>query len=227
MSGILYIVATPIGNLGDITKRAIETLELVDFVLAEDTRVTHKLLQHISLKKRVFIYTDHSPPSQEDKIIEELKSGKNCALVTDAGTPGISDPGEKLIDRVLEAQIQVVPVSGPSAVATLMSVFGKPYPAYHFWGFFPSKRKKQRELMEYFDSIPGVHVFFESPFRVIKTLEKFFIDKEMFHMVIGREMTKMHETYYRGTPQEAYEQLKQDKVKGEFCIGIVKLKEKK
>ncbi len=220
--GSLYIVATPIGNLGDMTQRASDILKLVDYVLAEDTRVTLKLTNHLGLKKRMFAYTDHASEAQEEKIIQELQSGKNIALVSDAGTPCISDPGAQLLKKVLAEDIEVIPVSGPSSVSTLISVFGAPSLSYHFWGFFPIKRKKQRDLMDRIDSIPGIHVFFESPYRILKTLDKFFLTKDNYHMVIGREMTKLHETYYRGTPKEVLDQLGRDKVKGEFCVGVMK-----
>ena len=221
MSGILYIVATPIGNLTEITDRARQVLTDVDFVLAEDTRVTVRLFNHLEIKKRMFTYTEHSPPAQVKKIIEELEAGKTFALVSDAGTPGISDPGSRLINDVLKADIQVIPISGPSAVSTLVSVFGRPHLAYHFWGFFPIKRKKQVQIIECIESVPGIHVFFDSPFRILKTLEKYFIDKTGYHMVIGREMTKLHETYYRGTCKEVYDALSKDVVKGEFCVGLI------
>ncbi|HLD45339.1 MAG TPA: 16S rRNA (cytidine(1402)-2'-O)-methyltransferase [bacterium] len=221
MSGILYVVATPIGNLKDISQRLRETLEAVAVILAEDTRVTLRLLNHLGIKKRLFSYTDHASEQQEDKIISELESGVSFALVTDAGTPGISDPGHLLVERVLAAGLGVIPVSGPSAVATLVSVFGKPHTAHHFWGFFPTKTKKQKELVASIDLLSGIHVFFESPFRILKTLEKYFLDKEHYHLVIGREMTKLYETFYRGTPQAVYEQLKAGVVKGEFCVGVM------
>jgi len=221
MSGTLYIVSTPIGNLSDLSQRTRDILSSVDYILAEDTRVTLKLLNHADIKKKLYSYSEHSSQTKDEMVLSELSKGMNYALVSDAGTPAVSDPGARIVDAALRDGVDVVPIPGPSAVTTLMSVFGKPVTSFHFWGFFPQKKKKQRILVEYFDSIPGVHVFFESPYRILKTLA-LIEDKEEFHVVVGREMTKKFETFYRGSPSEVKTLIEQDTSKGEFCIGVVK-----
>lgn len=221
MSGTLYIVGTPIGNLGDVTLRAVEILKTVDFILAEDPRQTLKLLNHFGFQKKLHPYSDRKSAEKDQKILENLEAGQNYALVSDAGTPGISDPGEKLVELALIRGITVVPIPGVSAVATLVSVFGKMTPGFHFWGFFPKKKKMQKMLCEFFQTISGIHVFFESPYRVQKTLGLFLAWPD-FEMVVGREMTKKFETFYRGTPQAVFDKLMADPVKGEFCIGLIK-----
>lgn len=222
MPGTLYIVATPIGNLKDVSERALETLKEVDYILAEDTRVTVKLLNHYGIKKKLYSYSEHSSATKEETVIQELNQGKNYALVSDAGTPAISDPGARLVGKVLQENLSVIPIPGPSSVTSLMSVFGVPESSFHFWGFFPIKNKKKKQLIEYINEIPGVHVFFESPYRIIKTLEQHFVERDEFYMVIGREMTKQFETFYRGKPRQVLEALQQDKIKGEFCVGVIK-----
>ena len=221
-TGSLFIVATPIGNLSDISPRTVNALQQADYVLAEDTRRILKILNHCGLSKKLFSYSEHSSTVKEDAVLAELLAGKSYALVSDAGTPAVSDPGARLVQKDITQAITVVPISGPSAVTTLMSVFGVPETFFHFWGFFPIKKKKQRQMVDYYSTIPGVHVFFESPFRILKTLEACFADRADFHMVIGREMTKQFETFYRGTPAQVLEQLKAGVVKGEFCVGVVR-----
>lgn len=222
MAGTLYIVATPIGHLSDMSPRAAQILGAVDFVLAEDTRVVLKLLNHHGIRKRLYSYSEHSSKKKDAAILRALTAGKSCALVSDAGTPAVSDPGARLIAKAVDSNIPVVPIPGPSAVTALVSVFGRPETPFHFWGFFPVKRKKQTQLMDCIDKIPGIHVFFESPFRILKTLAKHFRCRDDLYMVVGREMTKVHETFYRGRPVAVYEALKADRVKGEFCVGVAK-----
>lgn len=223
-SGKLYIVATPIGNLQDITERAIETLKTVDFILAEDTRVTLKLLSHFNISKKLYSYHEHSSPEKNQTIVENLKSGTSYALVSDAGTPAVSDPGAKLVELARENDIDIIPIPGVSAITTILSIFGKPAPSFHFWGFFPTKLKKQKELLEYFENIQGIHIFFESPYRIEKIFEKHLLQLQNFHVVIGREMTKKFESFYVGPPKTAFAELKKDQIKGEFCIALLKNK---
>ncbi|MBF0107539.1 MAG: 16S rRNA (cytidine(1402)-2'-O)-methyltransferase [Deltaproteobacteria bacterium] len=224
MTPTLYIVATPIGNLKDCSLRFKEVLESVDFVLAEDPRVTLKLLNHAGLKKKVYSYSEHSSPQKEEAVIKNLLAGMSYALISDAGTPAVSDPGARLVARAVTNGISVVPVCGPSAVMALISVFGVPETAFHFWGFFPKKNKKALQIIDHIEKIEGIHVFFESPYRILKTLKSHFVDKADYHMVVGREMTKQHETFYRGTPAEVLQVLSNDTVKGEFCVGVIKSK---
>lgn len=220
MSGILYIVATPIGNLSDITDRAKEILGHVDFILAEDTRVTLNLLRHLGITKKLFSYSEHSSEQKEQAILDNLLSGQNYALVSDAGTPAVSDPGSQLVAKAIENEITVVPIPGPSAVSAILSVCGFVHNAHHFWGFFPQKKIRQSEHLEFFRRVPGVHVFFESPFRIEKTLRDVFGDTTDFDMVVGRELTKKFETIYRGSSQQVLEQIKGDTIKGEFVVAV-------
>lgn len=220
MSGILYVVGTPIGNLEDITLRALETLKGVDFVLAEDTRVTSKLLSNFEIKKEIISYHQHSSDSKKLEILKLLIEGKNLALVTDAGTPGISDPGNELVDFLLstEQSIKIVPIPGVSAITTLLSSCGIKCDKFLFIGFWPKKHKtKYLELVKE-AGIPIV--FFESPYRILKTLE--LLDNEFpeKRIVVGRELTKMFETLYRGTIKEVREKISKDKLKGEIVAVL-------
>lgn len=222
MSGVLYIAATPIGNLADATHRLREVFEKADIILAEDTRVTLKLLHHWGSSKRLISYSEHSSTAKEERILAELQEGKTYVLVSDAGTPAVSDPGARLVAAAVAAGVEVVPIPGPSAVSALVSVFGRPTPSYHFWGFFPQKNKRRQELLQWIDKIPGIHVFFESPFRVIKMLTACFVGRQDLHMVVGREMTKQFETFVRGTPDEVMQKLQEAPIKGEFTIGVMR-----
>ena len=219
--GTLHLVATPIGNLQDLSSRAIETLKSVEYVLAEDPRQTLKIFHHFGIEKKLVAFTDHASEVKINRVLEELENG-DIALVSDAGTPGVSDPGAHLVDAVLEAGGQVTPIPGPSAVTAMISVFGKSSPSFHFWGFFPRKTKVQKQILGYFQDVPGIHVIFESPYRVLKLFEKYLNALEGYHVVVGREMTKKFETFTRGTPTEVYENLKENPLKGEFCIAIRK-----
>ncbi len=216
----LYIVATPIGNLKDTTIRALHTLEEVDLILCEDTRVTKKLLEHYNIKTPVESYHQHSKIKKINYIIDLLKRGKNLALVSDSGTPGISDPGNKLIQTLItnyQLPITIIPIPGPSAITTIASISGFPMDKFVFLGFPPHKSKRQKffkELAEYKYPV----VIYESPHRVLKTL------KELggFDIVVGRELTKKFETIYRGGIKDVITQLEKQKIKGEFVIVINK-----
>lgn len=220
MSGTLYVVATPIGNLGDISPRARETLQSVDFILAEDTRVTLKLLRHFGIERPLLSYSEHSSPQKEERILLELAAGRSYALVSDAGTPAVSDPGARLVGLAAAREIAVVPIPGPSAVSALVSVFGAPAASHHFWGFFPHKKIRQRELISKFQALAGIHVFFESPFRIEKTLRDCFLPHQDLYLVIGREITKSFETFYRGRPAQVLELVLAQPLKGEFVVGV-------
>jgi len=225
-SGILYIVATPIGNLGDITYRAIETLQKVDLVVCEDTRNTKKLLERYEIKtKSTSFYSSGrgamKPRIKYDFIISELQSGKNLALVTDAGTPGVSDPGNQLVEKAITEGIVVIPIPGASALTTLISVSGIDMQKFVFLGFPP--HKKGRET--FFKEVAGFKIpvgYYESPYRVIKNLEllkSFAPDKKI---ILGRELTKMFEEIVRGTTEEVlnYFEDNKNKIKGEFVIIV-------
>lgn len=219
--GILYIVATPIGNLRDITFRAVDVLRNADVILAEDTRVTAKILHEYEIDTdKMDMYHHHSKEEKSNLILKYLVEGKEVALVTDAGTPGISDPGNELISFLLEREpnINIVPVPGPSAITTGLSVSGMNVNRFVFLGFLP--RKKRAKLFEWLRSGEMPFAFYESPNRIIKTLEtisKEFDDPNVF---VARELTKKFESKYRGKSSEVIEQMQKDKVKGEMVVVV-------
>lgn len=225
MAGSLYIVATPIGNLNDITQRAIDTLKAVDLVLSEDTRVTKKLLMHYEIDKHTMSYHQQSGDYKKAEILKMLLEGKDIALVTDAGTPGVSDPGNELIDFVLSGspEIKIVPIPGPSSLTTALSVCGFNVKSFLFLGFWP--KKKAGKLIKIVKDSKAAAVFFESPYRIVKTIEllsaEFGEDKRIF---VGQELTKMYERSLRGTLKDVKESLVSEqkeagRVRGEIvCI---------
>lgn len=219
---MLYIVATPIGNLSDITERALKTLQEVNVVLCEDTRVTQRLLRHYSLSdKKLISYHHHSIPKKTQEVIN-LISEQDVALVTDAGTPGISDPGNKLIQELLKIKkTKIIPVPGPSAITTALSISGFPTDKFIFKGFVPHKKGREKFLKEILAAKETV-VFYESPYRIIKCLEQLINLNCGKQLVICRELTKKFETIYRGFTSDILNQIKKDfptgKPKGEFVI---------
>ena len=219
-TGTLYIVATPIGNLGDITFRAIDVLKNVDAILAEDTRVTKKLLMHYEIDKHIVSYHHHSPDSRKEEILQMLVGGKDLALVTDAGTPGISDPGNELIDYILEKEpsAKTVPIPGASALVTTLSVSGFRADKFIFLGFLP--KKKRQKLFTWLKEAKMTFAFFDSPHRLHKTLQdlKGYFGGEV-RIVIARELTKMHETLYRGLLSDIEKSLPK-KIKGEVVVVV-------
>jgi len=221
--GKLFIIATPIGNLGDISPRALQTLKEVDFILCEDTRQTKILCDHYGIRAPLLSYHQHSKIGKIEKIFEMIRNGNNLALVSDAGTPGISDPGNKLIDLLIRkfGNLEVIPLPGPSAVITALSVSGFPTDRFVFLGFCPAKKGRNKFFQAIAEQKYPV-VFFESPYRILKTLTDFnnfpkLRDRRIF---IGRELTKKFETIYRSTVKEIGDLLKKDKVKGEFVVII-------
>lgn len=223
MFGILYVVATPIGNLEDITLRALRVLKEADFVFAEDTRVTKKLLAHYAISAPCASYHQHSDKKTVQRIAELLRQDKNLALVTDAGTPGISDPGNELIAQLLEIlgkDLRVVPVPGPNAALTLASVSGLPMQRFAFFGYPPAK-KGRRAFFEKVARAGMPAILYESPFRIAKTLDELsqVCDNET-RIVIGRELTKKFETIWRGSLQAAIHDIREDKPRGEYTIVI-------
>ncbi len=219
-SGILYIVATPIGNLSDFTERGISTLRAVDLVLCEDTRVTKNLLTHFGITTQTMSYHQHSDAKKIKEIVERLEAGTNIALVTDAGTPGISDPGNVLVEAVLKYNpaTQIIPIPGVSAVAAALSISGFPTDKFLFLGFPPHKTKRQKFFKEAAES-PYTIVFYESGHRIKKCLTElvsFFEGAR--EIMVCRELTKKFETTYRGTIATIGEQMKDDR--GEFVVVI-------
>lgn len=216
---MLYIVATPIGNLDDITLRAIKTLEEVDFIFAEDTRVTKKLLNHLGIEKIVYRYDEHTKMHQVSNIANMLENGNKIALVTDAGTPCISDPGFEVVDEALKRGIKVIPIPGPSAMTAAASVAGISTRRFCFEGFLPKKKGRQTLLKSLAEEERTI-VIFESPHRIEKTLR----DIETFigvrEVVIVREITKIYEEILRGTTTELIEKLSKNPIKGEIVLLI-------
>lgn len=216
---MLYVVATPIGNLEDITLRAIRVLKEVDYVFAEDTRVTKKLLSHLGINTTVYRYDEHSKHHQIENVLNLLKDGKSVALTTDAGTPCISDPGYELVDAVLKAEISVIPIPGASAMTTAASVAGISCRRLAFEGFLPKKKGRQTLLKQLKDDERTI-IFFESPHRIVKTLEDIEQYMGVKYVVIVREITKIYEEIIRGTTTEVIQRLNEKPIKGEIVLLI-------
>ena len=220
----LYIVATPIGNLEDITFRAVETLKRVDLILCEDTRVTQKLLSHYEIKTPTLSYHQHSKLNKTEYILDILKQGKNLALVSDAGTPGVSDPGNQLIQKIVESlgdSVKIEPTPGASAVTALASISGFPVDKFLFLGFPPMKNKRKKFFEEVADSKYST-VFYESPYRIIKTLKELSPLIGEREIVVCRELTKKFETIYRGEIEEVIKNIEGGEIKGEFAVIVGK-----
>ncbi len=218
-NGTLYIVGTPIGNLDDITLRALETLKSVDLVLCEDTRVTRKLLNRFEISKPTLSFHEHSDSKKFDTILEKLSDGQNLALVTDAGTPGVSDPGNALVQAARVAGYLVVPIPGVGAVTTLISVAGKDMSQFAFLGFPPHKKGRQTFFQKAVASdVPGI--YFESPHRLLKNLELLSELAPERRLLVGRELTKMFESIFEGSVTEVKEYFlaHPEKIKGEFTL---------
>lgn len=223
---MLYIVATPIGNLEDITLRALRILREVDFILCEDTRVTKRLLDKYEIKTPTISYHQHSQAPKVEKIITLLKQNKNLALVTDAGTPGISDPGNLLIAAILalpeNLPVKIIPIPGPSAIIAALSIAGLPTDEFLFLGFLPHKKGRQTLVKKIIASEQTI-VVYESCHRIVKFLQELIDNNGAdLKIVVCRELTKMFETIYRGTPAEILATLQSDKnnLKGEFAVVI-------
>ena len=220
MPGTLYLVATPIGNLEDITLRALRTLKECDVVAAEDTRRTGQLLKHFDISKPLLSYFQFNEARRSEQIIERLRRGEKVALVTDAGSPGISDPGERVVKAATAAGLRVESVPGPSALVAALTASGLPTEEFHFIGFLPHKSGQRRRELERLKSIAGTLVFYESPYRVEKLvveLNDLFAGRQV---VLARELTKKFEEYLRGTPAELLEVLKRRSLKGEFVVLV-------
>ena len=220
----LYIVATPIGNLEDITLRALEILQSVDLILCEDTRVTSKLLAHYEIKKPLQSYHQHSKLAKVERILEAFEEGKNIALVSDAGTPGISDPGGMLVEAVAKRfsdSVVVVPIPGANAALAVLSVSGFPTDRFLFLGFPPHKKGRKT----FFDEVAAreeTQVFYESKHRIEKALTELAPRLADRPIIVARELTKQFETIYRGTAAECLAKLQHDKILGEFVVVIRK-----
>lgn len=220
MSGKLYVVGTPIGNLGDFSPRAVETLEKADFIAAEDTRVTVKLLNHFGIKKEMLSYYEHNKNSKGNLIIERMLKGESCALVSDAGMPAISDPGEDLVRKAGENGIEIESVPGPSALITALSISGMPSGRFCFEGFLSMNKISRREHLESLKNEKRTMIFYEAPHKLQATLNdflKYFGDREI---AIVKELTKIHETVFKTTLSGAIVHYTENAPKGEFVIII-------
>jgi len=220
MNGNLYIVATPIGNLSDLTFRAKETLEKANLIACEDTRHTGILLKHYGIQKPTLSFHSHSGQMKVEKILDYLKNGSDVALVSDAGTPGISDPGYRLIRTALDEGVTVIPIPGASAVITALCASGLPTDKFLYLGFLPVKKGRQTVFKQIAESEHTV-VFYESPHRLIKTLTQLKDHlKPDAQVVIAKELTKIYETFHRGTLEEVLGKFGEGKPKGEYVILI-------
>lgn len=217
----LFIIATPIGNLQDITLRAIEILKSVDFILAEDTRVAKKLLAHLGISKILISFQAYSSPKVLKKILNLLEEGKDLALVTDAGTPGISDPGGWLIKKIIEAKLdaKIIPIPGPSVLAAIVSVSDIDLDKFVFTGFPPRKKGRQK-FFKQINDYKSPAILFESPHRIQKTLAELQKNCGDRYVNIGRELTKIYEEIFRGTLSEAQKHFTDERQRGEFVIVI-------
>ena len=221
MPGMLYLVPTPIGNLGDISTRCRQTLEAADFVAAEDTRVTLKLLNHLDIKKSLVSYFEHNKAQKGEMIVSRILAGETCALVSDAGSPAISDPGEELVKQCAEAGITVCAIPGPCAVITALSISGQATGRFCFEGFLSTAKKSRKEHLESLVNEQRTMIFYEAPHKLLATLESM---AEVFGKDRGislcRELTKLHEEVVRTTLGEAIVLYSEQPPKGEFVLVV-------
>jgi len=221
MPGMLYLVPTPIGNLGDISIRCRETLEMADFIAAEDTRVTLKLLNHLGIKKSLVSYYEHNKAQKGNVILDRILAGETCALVSDAGSPAISDPGEDLVKQCAEAGVTVCAIPGPCAVITALSISGQATGRFCFEGFLSTSKKSRREHLESLVKEQRTMIFYEAPHKLLNTLESM---AEVFGperpISLCRELTKLHEEVVRTTLGEAIALYNQQPPKGEFVLVV-------
>lgn len=219
--GCLYVVATPLGNLADITLRALDILKSVDIVAAEDTRKTRRLLHHHGIRQQYISYHEHNEQRRSDELLLRLEQGDDIALVSDAGTPGVSDPGYRLVTAAAGAGIQVVPIPGVSALTAALSAAGMPTDAFVFGGFAPKKKGRRQTLLNQLADYPFTIIFYESPQRIVSLLKDIRDAMGDRACVVAREMTKLHEEFLRGPISEVIEILgARIKVKGECTILI-------
>lgn len=222
MSGVLYIVATPIGNLADIGQRAEETLKVVDLIAAEDTRHSARLLKHLGIKNKLISLHEHNEKTRIDKLVEKLIAGTNIALICDAGTPLISDPGYALVKAVHEAGLKVSPIPGPSSIIVALSGAGIPTDQFSFYGFLSHKNKERMDKLRAIKNHFGTLILFESSHRIVRLLEQLM---EVFpgrHIVVAKELTKVYERFLRGTAAQLLAMFAADisLSKGEFVVLI-------
>ncbi|MCL6506041.1 MAG: 16S rRNA (cytidine(1402)-2'-O)-methyltransferase [Bryobacteraceae bacterium] len=221
MPGVLYLVATPIGNLEDITLRALRVLRQADLIACEDTRQTRKLLDHYGISRPLVSYHEHNERRRAKELLARLETGASVALVSDAGTPLISDPGYRLVEAARDAGIAVVPVPGPSAVVAALTASGLPADTFHFAGFLPARRSERLRTLASLRNEPATLVFYEAPHRILDTLADV---EETFgprRMVLARELTKIHEEFLRGTAAQIRQVLSErPSIRGEITLVV-------
>ncbi len=220
MNGVLYLVATPIGNLSDISERALEVLKMSDFVAAEDTRHTLKLLNHFGIKKPMISYYEHNKLQRGEIIIAKIAEGETCALVTDAGTPAISDPGEDLVRQCAEAGIDVIPVPGPCAFVQALIVSGLPTGRFSFEGFLSVTKNSRKEHLESVKTLPHTLIFYEAPHKLLTTLKDLLSALGNRKIAVVREITKIHEEVLRTDISGALAHFEENPPKGEFVLVV-------
>ena len=225
MSGKLFVVGTPIGNLGDFSPRAVETLQMVDFIAAEDTRVTIKLLNHFGISKTMVSYHEHNLRSRGEMIVERILAGENCAIVTDAGMPAISDPGEDLVRLCHQRGIKVESVPGPTAFATALAMSGLFTGRFCFEGFLTTMKSNRRKHLEEVKDETRTLVFYEAPHKLLATLKDMYLVFGDREIALVKEITKLHENVDRTTFSKAIEKYELEAPKGEFVIIIEGAKE--
>ncbi len=226
MSGTLYIVATPIGNLEDITYRAVRVLREAALIACEDTRQTGKLLDHYGISKPAVSYHEHNEQARSGELLRELLAGRDVAMVSDAGTPLIADPGYRLVEKARREGVLVVPIPGPSAVIAALCAAGLPTDSFAFLGFLPAKSGQRRRAIEEARALGMTLVFYETPHRIVEALEDMAAVLGETPVVLGRELTKLHEEFLSGSAGELRDRLLQrDAVKGEFTVVVGKWEE--
>lgn len=218
--GTLYLVATPIGNLEDVTFRAIRTLKEVDQIAAEDTRQTKKLLNHFDIATKLVSYHEHNKETMGKRLIDDLIEGRTIALVSDAGMPAISDPGYELVVSAIKEGIAVIPIPGANAAVTALIASGLPTESFQFIGFLPRQKKQRRQALEETKPTKATLIFYESPYRLKDTLDDMLLILGNRHVSICRELTKTYEEFLRGTLEEAVHWAREATIKGEFCLIV-------
>ena len=218
--GTLYLCATPIGNLEDMTPRALRMLQEVDLIAAEDTRHTLQLLNHFDIKGRLVRYDEHSKEKQGAYLLEQLLEGKSIALVSDAGFPGIADPGEALAHDAIAQGVRVVPVPGANAALCALIASGLPTYPFFFGGFLPKSKRNRREQLELWQHIPATMILYEAPHRIVEVLKDILACWGDRPLAAARELTKLHEEFYRGTVSGCLSWLEENSPRGEFCLVL-------
>jgi 16S rRNA (cytidine1402-2'-O)-methyltransferase len=220
MAGTLYLVATPIGNLADITHRALEVLRDVDLIACEDTRHTHKLLRHYGIDTKTISYHEHNEQQRAEELIGLLKQGSDVAVVSDAGTPAISDPGFRLVRTAIENDVRIVPLPGPSALVAALVATGLPTDEFFFAGFLPARTGARRARLNELRAVPGTLIFYEAPHRLASSLRDAYEVLGEREAVVARELTKLHEEIRRGRLSELAEHYSTNEPRGEIVLLI-------